>query len=270
MAIAPSSTYLTKRASFTTQLNRQGPAPEEWKDFPLPEKTTEMTYCSDGLALKTYIQFSDDDTQSKKSAIVFFHGGCALREWYFLDARPFIQAGFLVMFPTFRGENGNPGNYELFFGEVDDARAAIHWLAQQPYVDQERIYTFGTSMGGEISALLSLYGDLPVRFGGSCGPFFPRTDRFGPESMYHAPVPFDIREDEECRMRTLAGNILDMQMKHYTFIGTEDEKFESKAYKQIKTENTLLEIIEVPGTHGTSVNFAVQEFLKRILDIHII
>jgi dienelactone hydrolase len=264
MAIAPSSSYLAKRASFKTQLIRQGPAPEEWEDFPLPERTKEIRYDSDGLALKAYVQFPDDDMQRKKPVIVFFHGGCALKECYFLTARPFVEAGFLVMFPTFRGENGNPGNYELFFGEVDDARAAIHWLVQQPYADRELIYTFGTSMGGEISALLSLYADLPVRFGGSCGPFFPRKDRFGPESMYHAPVPFDIHDEEECSMRTLAGNISDMQRKHYAFIGTEDEKFESKAYKHIETENTLLEIIEVPGTHGTSGEFAVQEFLQRI------
>jgi dienelactone hydrolase len=107
------------------------------------------------------------------------------------------------MSPTFRGENGNPGYYELFFGEVDDAaRAAIMWLSQQSYVDETQMYTFGTSMGGEISALLSLYNDLAICFGGSCGAFFGRSERFGPESMYNAPVPFDPEDQDEHNLST--------------------------------------------------------------------
>jgi hypothetical protein len=258
------SSYLTKRVAFMTRLTRKGPAPESWEDFQLPENTELVLYQSGTLQLKAYIQFPDQNIREKKPAILFFHGGCALQEAHLRCSRPFLDAGLVVMSPTFRGENGNPGNYELFFGEVDDARAAVIWLSQQSYVDETQMYTFGTSMGGEISALLSLYNDLPLRFGGSCGAFFGRSERFGPESMYNAPVPFDLNDQDEHDLRTLAGNIADMQTVHYAFIGTEDEKFRSKMYKTLDTENSVLQIIEVPGTHVTSLDAAISEFIHII------
>ncbi len=68
-----------------------------------------------------------------------------------------------------RGENGNPGNYELFLTEVGDAKAAVRWLARQPFVDAKRVYTFGHSTGGAISALLSLREGVPAVNGGCWG-----------------------------------------------------------------------------------------------------
>jgi dipeptidyl aminopeptidase/acylaminoacyl peptidase len=70
---------------------------------------------------------------------------------------------------TLRGEDGNPGYHEMFFGEVDDGRAAISWLARQPGIDKSRIYAFGHSAGGVVAALFSLYDDLPLRATGSAG-----------------------------------------------------------------------------------------------------
>jgi hypothetical protein len=37
------------------------------------------------------------------------------------DVQPFIDAGWTVLAPTYRGENGNPGTIELWLGEVQDA-----------------------------------------------------------------------------------------------------------------------------------------------------
>lgn len=258
------SGYLEKRLSFETKLTRHGPAPESWEDFPLPDSTTGLTYQSGGLSLKAYLQMPETMEKSKHPAVVFFHGGCALGRMHFTRTTRFLDAGFVVLSPTFRGENGNPGYYELFLGEVSDARAAINWLEKQRYVDSKQIHTFGTSMGGEISALLSLYGDLPIQFTGSCGAFFARSDPFGAESMFNAPVPFDVADKNERAMRTLAGNIADMQVSHYAFIGIEDEKFTTRAYRDIETRDTLLKIIEVPGDHGESVHHAAREFIKII------
>jgi acetyl esterase/lipase len=221
-------------------------------------------YQSRALNLKAYLQIPDRPDNSAYPAVVFFHGGCALDHIHFVRTSHFVDAGYVVLSPTFRGENGNPGNYELFFGEVHDARAAIKWLVQQPYVDAQQVYTFGTSMGGEISALLSLYGDPAIQLTGSCGAFFARTDPFSPESMFNAPVPFDRTNKHEKAMRTLAGNIHDMQVGHYAFIGTEDDKFEPEYYRNIETNDTLLTILEVPGDHGESVHYAAKEFLKII------
>lgn len=68
-------------------------------------------------------------------------------------------------------------------------------------------------------------------------------------------------------MRTLAGNIADLQVSHYAFIGIEDDKFKSGAYRDIETKDTLLEIIEVPGDHGENVHHAAKEFLRIVANI---
>ena len=82
--------------------------------------------------------------------------------------------------------------------------------------------------------------------------------------MFNAPVPFDLADETEIAMRILAGNIAAMQVFHDAFIGTEDEKFASKAFRDIETRDTLLDIIEVPGDHGQSVHPAANEFLRII------
>ena len=71
----------------------------------------------------------------------------------------FWQAGLLTMYPSFRGGNGNPGNYEALFGEVDDIVSAYEYAASLPYVDPERIYLGGHSTGGTRALLASEYTD---------------------------------------------------------------------------------------------------------------
>lgn len=257
--------FLKKKAKFKTKLIRKGAAPGGWTELRLPQGAKEVLYQSNCLDLKAYILFPWNKMDYHNPAVVLFHGGTRLNR-EFLDevSPPFLDAGFIVMLPTLRGENGNQGDHELFLGEVDDAAEAVKWLSRQSYVGKEQIYTFGYSMGGEISALLSLYEDLPMHFGGSCGAFFGRTNMFGAESMFNSPVPFDINNEKEKELRTLAGNVMNMNYKHYAFIGKDDDKFKAKAYKEINTENTKLEIIEVKGDHDTSLEFALKEFLKII------
>ncbi len=52
-----------------------------------------------------------------------------------------------------------------------------------------------------------------------------------------------------------------MQVAHYAFVGSEDEKFASGDFRDIETKDTLLEIVEVPGDHGESVRNAAKAFL---------
>jgi alpha/beta superfamily hydrolase len=70
-------------------------------------------------------------------------------------AAAFRKAGIVMMFPSLRGGNGNPGHKEGFFGEVEDVLSAAKYLAQQPYVDAERIYLGGHSTGGTLALLVA-------------------------------------------------------------------------------------------------------------------
>ena len=59
----------------------------------------------------------------------------------------FREAGILMMYPSLRGGNRNPGFTESFYGEVDDVLAAADYLSKLDYVDTNRIYLGGHSTG---------------------------------------------------------------------------------------------------------------------------
>jgi acetyl esterase/lipase len=69
----------------------------------------------------------------------------------------FRAAGIVMLFPSLRGGNDNPGYYEHFYGEVDDILAAADYLAQQEFVDPNRIYLGGHSTGGTLALLTAEY-----------------------------------------------------------------------------------------------------------------
>jgi dipeptidyl aminopeptidase/acylaminoacyl peptidase len=76
-------------------------------------------------------------------------------------ASAFRKAGIIMMFPSLRGGNNNPGKKEGFYGEVDDVLAAADYLTQQSYVDPQRIYLGGHSTGG---TLVLLVAEMSNRF----------------------------------------------------------------------------------------------------------
>jgi dipeptidyl aminopeptidase/acylaminoacyl peptidase len=57
-------------------------------------------------------------------AVVFLHGGFEFTEDDWEMTRPYRKRGFVVMMPKLRGENAMPGDYTMFFDEVDDVVAA--------------------------------------------------------------------------------------------------------------------------------------------------
>lgn len=253
--------YLARLRDFRTQLTKKGPAPKSYKDEePIPGVHV-ITYRSGKLNLKAWVKAPPHIKKRPLPAVVYFHSDFAFTANHFKTCRPFLQAGFIVMTPMLRGENGNPGDCEMFLGEVDDAVAAIKWLAKQPSVDSRRIYTFGHSAGGVISALLSLRKDVPIRHGGSSGGLY------GPLlfSMIQNRVPFDHTNPVEREMRVLPPNVRWMQRPHYAFIGTEDPGVRSgveRARKEMdKLSKPLLKIIEHPGAHSSALAPAVDKYV---------
>jgi hypothetical protein len=77
------------------------------------------------------------------------------------SASAYRMAGIVMMFPSLRGGNQNPGHREGFYGEVDDILAAADYLASLPYVDPKRIYLGGHSTGG---TLVLLTAEMSGRF----------------------------------------------------------------------------------------------------------
>jgi len=224
-----------------------------------PSGVQEIRYQSEGLALKAWVASPPAADGKKLPGLVYFHGGFAFGADDFDVTRPFLDAGFVVMCPMLRGENGNPGSFEMFLGEVRDAQAAVTWLGQQPNVDPARLYTFGHSAGGVVSALLSLH-ELSIRHSGSAGGLY------GPQlfDWMKKDVPFRLDDSNERGFRVLVGNIAAMKHRHYAVVGKGDPGQAVEAARIERGPASLLEIIPVDGNHQTSLRPAVRAYLDVI------
>ncbi|HCP1876032.1 TPA: prolyl oligopeptidase family serine peptidase [Escherichia coli] len=135
-----------------------------------PSDTFVLTKYPTPLGEMTTYVTPDPKDGKRHPAIIWLsggYGGLSDSEDYFWKEHPrdndqsasaFRKAGLVVMIPTFRGEDKNPGRYEMFYGELDDIESAREWLSKQSYVDPERIYLVGHSTGGTRVLLASEYG----------------------------------------------------------------------------------------------------------------
>jgi len=255
--------YLDRLRSVESRLVYSGPAPQDYDDEQPPADVREVRYPSGDLSLKAWLALPKNESAEPLPALVYFHGGFAFGAADFEDARPFLNAGFAVMTPMLRGENGNPGSYELLLGEVDDAVAAVQWLASQPYIDRSRVHTFGHSVGGAISALLALRADVPIAYTGGAGGLYPPTIF----ESWRDIVPFDVQRDEEASVRLLLGNLQWMQRPHFAFLGESDEALVSRYYAEKEGDGSESQLIVrvLPGDHFSSLPGATEAYL-RIID----
>lgn len=265
---APERSYLARRAEATTQLRERGPSPGEWTELSSPPGVMTITYPSGELDLAAWIAWPLGVSEySRAPALVYFHGDFAFGYDDFEVVRPWLDAGFVVMTPMLRGENGNPGDFELLWGEIDDARAAVEWIAQQPAVDRSRVYAFGHSIGGGIAAMLSLYPELPLRRTGSCGGIYvPETFARWAKSEGNADlVRFDPSLRDEIELRVLGPNVAWMVHTHIAYIGREDPWFATNAasvLEQAWARGKPFEVIEVEGDHMASLPPSLTAFLE--------
>jgi acetyl esterase/lipase len=135
-------------------------------------------------------------------------------------ASAYRKAGIVMMFPSLRGGNDNPGFREGFFGEVDDVLAAADFLSKQPYVDPARIYLGGHSTGGTLALLVA-----------ECSDRFRAVFSFGPVdnvSEYHDEddpgfLPFDLSNWREVRVRSPGYWLDSIRSPVFVFEGADEE-----------------------------------------------
>src|SRR5262249_7918962 len=116
--------------------------------------------------LKAWVNRPSDPSE-KHPAVLFLHGGFsfALSDWE--STQPYRDAGFVVLTPILRGENGQPGYFSAGYDEVDDVLAAAEYLGNQPYVGKDRIFRAGASAGAN-TALLAAMSSHRFRAAASC------------------------------------------------------------------------------------------------------
>ena len=90
-----------------------------------------------------------------------------------------------MMYPSLRGGNQNPGHVEGLYGEVEDLLAAYDHLAAKDYVDPNRIYVTGLSMGG--FGTWSLASFAPHKFA-AIVPICGGGERWYARQLSHLPI----------------------------------------------------------------------------------
>jgi dienelactone hydrolase len=144
--------YASVRRTFRTTLSRHGESPQEAPRYRPMRGATEIEYPSGALRLHAWIT-DHDNRGPKRPAVLFLHGGFSfgMDDWDM--ALPYFEAGFVVMVPMLRGENGNAGEFSFFYDEVDDVLAAATFLSREPSVDPSRIFLAGHSAGATLALL---------------------------------------------------------------------------------------------------------------------
>lgn len=202
------STHIIQ-TSFTDSGNIETPPNDIYKLIHYPTKLGDMA---------AYVTPAPKDGK-RHPAVIWVHGGYGglSDSDYFWEPQDrdndqsgsaFRKAGLVEMIPSFRGEDKNPGKYEMFYGEVEDIEAAFDWLAKQPYVDPQRIYLAGHSTGGTRVLLTSEYSSK-FRAYFSLGAVPDLKARVEGGQMM-VPVPFE-KTDQEYRLRSPATFITSIQ-----------------------------------------------------------
>jgi acetyl esterase/lipase len=211
----------------------------------------------------------DPKDGKKHPAIVWITGGdCNTIGEVWNDAPPendqtasaYRKAGIVMMFPSLRGGNHNPGVKEGFFGEVDDVLAAADFLAKQDYVDPQRIYLGGHSSGGTLVLLVAECSD---RFRAVFS-FGPTHDvRFYPDEL----LPFDKSNRREFELRAPGFWLHSIKSATFAFEGTRDGNLGLQIMAGT-TDNPAVHWYPVPYANHFSVLAPVNRLLaaKVLLD----
>lgn len=260
--------YVARWSAFQTALIREEKTfQQEPALAPIRDSYRRVYYPSQGMKLSAWLDTRNIEQSVRKPALVYLHGGFGLRYNELKVTQAFVDAGYIVLAPSWRGENNNPGYFECFMGEVRDAKAAINWLAQQDYVDSENIYVFGWSVGGGIALNLALHDDIPVKSSGSSAGIYDLglIESWATEDDF-IKFPYDHTDAEENYFRLPLYHLQDMVRSHYVYIGAEDDyDFVRNLYDELYPGgNTQLQLVELQGGHMSSLPIAIGNFLQQI------
>jgi dienelactone hydrolase len=252
--------YSQARSAFHTRLVRQGPAPQRGAGLAAPPGAVAKGYTSGGLQLTAWASPAPPDGQ-KHPAVLFLHGGFALGADDWDQTRPYRDAGFVVLEPALRGENGQPGSYSMFFDETDDALAAAGVLAELPYVDANRLYVAGHSAGGTISLLAALTSN---RFKAAAS-FSGSPDQVAWAQGQSELVPFDPGDFREFRIRSPIAYAGSFKCPVRLYHGSSEWFFSGPCKhtaKLAKAKGLDVEAVSVPGDHFSSVPAAMKKSIE--------
>lgn len=251
------------RQGFETKIVKQGPDAGP-PDFP-PEGVFQLIHYPSPVGdLAAYLT-PDPGDQEKHPAIVWITGGdnnSIGDVWSPNDrdndqsASAYRKAGIVMMFPSQRGGNTNPGQREGFLGEADDILAATDYLASLDYVDPDRIYLGGHSTGGTMVMLVGANSDR-----------YRAVFAFGPvskgDSYQGSYIYCDANDEEEVRLRSPLLWLDSVQTPMYVFEGVSRGNISALEWMADQNNNAKIRFFPVSGHDHFSVLAPVNEILAR-------
>lgn len=245
----------TARKGFTTNLKVRGPAPQPYQNTKPPADVREVEFTSGDLKLKGWLS-ADPNDGSKRPAVVYLHGGWAFGDGDWEDAEPFAKAGYVLFMPMLRAENGNPGAYESFLGEVDDAIAAGRFVASLPGVDGGNVFVAGHSVGGVLTCLVSM---LPSPYKAAAA-----LDGYVDMESWAAgspnvQVPYDRNSPREVRMRNPMAFAASIRCPLRLYAGEDGREVNEPLAAKARQAGKDCKLIVIRGNHQAMVAPAVQQ-----------
>ena len=210
-----------------------------------------ISFDSPSGKLAAYLSTTTDDGQKHPSIIWITGGDCnSIGDIWSPQpasndqtAAAFRRAGVIMMFPSLRGGNDNPGTKEGFLGEVNDVLAAADYLAAQPSVDPKRMYLGGHSTGG---TLVLVVAESTDRFRAVFS-FGPVSDVSGYPPQY---LPFDTSNPKEVRLRSPGRWLNGIHSPTFVFEGEDQGNLSSLTAMQQATKNSMVHFHPIPrGDH---------------------
>ena len=265
---APATNLANARTGFATTLVHKV-ALDEKPDAPPPALFNLVKYPSDIGDLSAYVGVSPKDGK-KHPAIIWLVGGFSNSissiAWTpgprdnDQSATAFREAGIVMMYPSLRGGNDNPGNMENFYGEVNDVIAAANYLSKLDYVDPKRIYLGGHSTGGTLGLLVAESTDQ-FRAVFSFGPVEDVTG-YGDDVLV-----FDPKNAREAALRAPVKWLQAIHSPTFVFEGTgRRSNIGSLRAMEAVNKNTAVHFQEVDGASHFATLFPITRLIaKKIL-----
>lgn len=254
--------YAKARQGFRTHLLRHGPSPEKSAILGTPPGARKVTYPGGPHGSIELIAWLSEYQPSStlKPAVLFLHGGNATGDGHWALMKAYWEAGFVVLHPSFRGENGQAGNYSGFYDETADALAAASYLENLPGVNRNRLFIAGHSNGGTLSLLTAMTRKFraaaPISAGVNSWRYFHR---------YSDEMPFDGSDPREFIMRSSVCFGPSLKCPTLLLRGSEERPFDADhelLMERVRDARMPIDKMLLPGNHSGVVPGAVLESIR--------
>lgn len=175
--------------------------------------------------------------------------------------KPYMNAGYVVMMPSLRGENGQRGNFSGFYDEVDDVLAAAERLAHLPGVDSGRLFIAGHSIGGTLTMLTA----MSTHKFRAAAPISGNPNAFRFFNRYPQDIRFDDSNTHEFEVRSALCYAHSFKCPVRVVHGTEEAHFNDRAgllARRARAAGAHIETETVAGNHTTALPAEIEQSIR--------